>query len=109
MATQLSVIRGDTFPVQTVSTFSSVLDFTNMTCTGQLRTHPDGNLLYQFIPTVVSGLLGTGVVTYSIPSSATKTFPPLNLYGDIHYYLPTTGDRTLHEFRLNVVQDVTQL
>lgn len=109
MATQLTVIRGDTLPDQTVEVFSDVLDFTNVTCTGQLRTHPDGNLLYQFVPTVVSGVLGTGVFLYNIPSSTTKSLPPINLYGDIHCYLPTTGDRTFGEFRLNVLQDVTQL
>lgn len=109
MATQLSVIRGDTFPTQTITVTSEVLDFTNIVCTGQIRPHPDGNLLYQFVPTVVSGFNKTGVVEFSIPSSVTKTFPPINLYGDLHFYSTGILDRTLFEFRLNVQQDVTQL
>jgi hypothetical protein len=92
MAIQLSVIRGDTFPTQTVTVTSDVLDFTNIVCTGQLRPHPDGNLLYQFVPTVVTG-----------------GFPPINLYGDLHFYSTGIMDRTLFEFRLEVQQDVTQL
>jgi hypothetical protein len=109
MATQLSVIRGDTFPTETVTVTSDVLDFTNIVCTGQLRSHPDGNLLYTFVPTVVSGLFKTGVVQFSIPSSVTKGFPPINLYGDLHFYSTGIIDRTLFEFRLEVQQDVTQL
>jgi hypothetical protein len=42
MATQLSIIRGDTFPTQTITVTSANLDFANITCTGQLRPHPDG-------------------------------------------------------------------
>ena len=49
MATQLSIIRGDTFPTQTITVTSANLDFANITCTGQLRPHPDGNLLYTFV------------------------------------------------------------
>jgi hypothetical protein len=109
MAIQLSVIRGDTFPTQTVTVTSEVLDFTNITCTGQIRPHPDGNLLYTFVPTVVSGFFQTGVVQFSIPSSVTKGFPPINLYGDLHFYSTGIMDRTLFEFRLEVQQDVTQL
>jgi hypothetical protein len=109
MATQLSVIRGDTFPTETVTVTSETLDFTNITCTGQIRPHPDGYLLYTFVPTVISGLNGTGVVQFSIPSSVTRNFPPINLYGDLHFYSTGILDRTLFEFRLNVQQDVTQL
>ena len=109
MAIQLSVIRGDTFPTQTVTVTSEVLDFTNITCTGQIRPHPDGNLLYTFVPTVVSGFFQTGVVQFSIPSSVTKSFPPINLYGDLHFYSTGILDCTLFEFRLNVLPDVTQL
>jgi hypothetical protein len=109
MAIQLSVIRGDTFPTQTVTVTSDVLDFTNIVCTGQLRPHPDGNLLYQFVPTVVTGFLKTGVVEFSFPSSVTRGFPPINLYGDLHFYSTGIMDRTLFEFRLEVQQDVTQL
>jgi hypothetical protein len=109
MAKQLTVIRGDTLPDQTEQVFSNILDFTNVTCTGQIRTHPDGPMLYQFTPTVVSGLLGTGVFLYSIPANITKTLPPINLYGDIYCHLPSTGFRTFGEFRLNVLQNVTQI
>jgi hypothetical protein len=109
MATQLSVIRGDTFPTQTITVTSANLDFTNITCTGQLRPHPDGNLLYTFVPTVVSGVPLTGIVEFSLPSNVTKTFPPINLYGDIHFYSTGIQDLTLFEFRLNVLPDVTQL
>ena len=109
MATQLSVIRGDIFPNQTITVTSSDLDFTNIGCTGQLRPHPDGNLIYQFVPTVVSGVFGTGIVEFYIPGSITKNFPPINLYGDLHFYSTGINDRTLFEFRLNVVPDVTHL
>lgn len=107
MATQLSVIRGDIFPNQTITVTSSDLDFTNIACTGQLRPHPDGNLIHQFIPTVVTGVLGTGVIEFYIPGSITKNFPPINLYGDLHFYSTGINDRTLFEFRLNVLPDVT--
>lgn len=109
MATQLSIIRGDTFPTQTITVTSDSLDFSNITCTGQLRPHPDGNLIYQFVPTVVTGVDKTGIVEFSIPASATRGFPPINLYGDIHFYSTGILDRTLFEFRLDVLQDVTQL
>lgn len=109
MATQLSVIRGDIFPSQTITVTSSELDFSNITCTGQLRSHPDGNLIHQFVPTIISGILHTGVVAFSIPGSTTKNFPPINLYGDLHFYSTGISDRTLFEFRLNVVPDVTHL
>lgn len=109
MATQLSVIRGDIFPAQTITVTSSELDFSNITCTGQLRPHPDGNLIYQFVPTVLSGALHTGIVEFYFPGSATKNFPPINLYGDLHFYSTGISDRTLFEFRLNVLPDVTHL
>ena len=109
MATQLSIIRGDTFPTQTITVTSENLDFSNITCTGQLRPHPDGNLLYTFVPTVVSGLSKTGVVEFSFPASVTRSFPPINLYGDLHFYSTGIQDRTLFEFRLEVLPDVTHL
>ena len=109
MATQLTVIRGDTFPTQTITVTSDSLDFTNIVCSGQIRPHPDGNLLYTFVPTIVSGINGTGVVEFSFPSSVTKTLPPINLYGDLHFYSAGIQDRTLFEFRLDVLADVTHL
>lgn len=109
MATQLSIIRGDTFPTQTITVTSDSLDFTNITCTGQIRPHPDGNLIYQFVPTIISGVNGTGVVEFNFPASVTRGFPPINLYGDLHFYSTGIMDRTLFEFRLNVLPDVTQL
>ena len=109
MAIQLSVIRGDTFPTQTVTVTSEILDFTDIVCTGQIRPHPDGNLLYQFTPTIVTGVYQTGIVEFSIPASITRAFPPINLYGDLHFYSTGIMDRTLFEFRLNVLPDVTQL
>lgn len=109
MATQLSVIRGDTFPTKTVTVENADLDFTNFGCTGQIRSHPDGNLLYQFTPTITTAVSGTGVINFSFPSSVTKNFPPINLYGDIHFASQLINDRTLYEFRLNVLPDVTHL
>jgi hypothetical protein len=109
MATQLTVIRGDTFPTQTITVTSDSLDFTNIVCSGQIRPHPDGNLLYTFVPTIVSGINGTGIVEFSFPSSVTKTLPPINLYGDLHFYSTGIQDRTLFEFRLDVLADVTHL
>ena len=109
MATQLSVIRGDDLGSQTINLSSSILDFSNMTCTGAVRPHPDGNLLYQFLPTVVTATFGTGVVYFDIPGGVTRTFPPINLYGDIHFYSTGMLDRTLFEFRLDVLPDVTHL
>jgi len=109
MATQLSVIRGDDLGTQTVNLSSSILDFSNITCTGEVRPHPDGNLLHQFVPTVLTGTFGTGIVYFDIPGAVTRTFPPINLYGDIHFYSTGILDRTLFEFRLNVLPDVTHL
>lgn len=109
MATQLTVIRGDDLGTQTVTLSSAYLDFSNITCTGQIRPHPDGNLLYQFIPTVSSAVSGSSTVYFDIPGYITKTFPPINLYGDIHFYSTGISDRTLFEFRLDVLSDVTHL
>jgi hypothetical protein len=109
MATQLSVIRGDNLGTQTVTLVSSDLDFSNMTCTGQVRPHPDGNLLYQFVPTVNTATVGTGIVFFDIPGSITKSLPPINLYGDIHFYGTGISDVTFFEFRLDVSPNVTQL
>jgi hypothetical protein len=109
MATQLSVIRGDTLCTETVTIVAEDIDFTNFTCTGQIRPHPDGNLLYTFVPTIITGVMGTGQVQFNIPSSVTKSFPPINLYGDIHYYATGFDDRTFLEFRLNVLPDVTHI
>jgi hypothetical protein len=110
MATQFSVIRGDIFPTQCITlTSTDGVDFSNITCTGQIRPHPDGNLIYQFVPTVVTGVPGTGIIEFYIPGSATKNFPPINLYGDIHFYSTGIYDRTLFEFRMNIVADVTHI
>jgi hypothetical protein len=109
MATQLSVIRGDDLGTQTINLTSSTLDFSNITCTGAIRPHPDGNLIYQFLPVVATGTVGTGVVYFDIPGSATRGFPPINLYGDIHFYSTGISDRTFFEFRLDVLPDVTHL
>jgi hypothetical protein len=109
MATQLSVIRGDNLGTQTINLSSSVLDFSNMTCTGEIRPHPDGNLLYRFLPVVATGTFGTGIVYFDVPGSITRGFPPINLYGDIHFYSTGILDRTLFEFRLDVMPDVTHL
>ena len=109
MATQLTTTRGDYFGTQTVNLSSSTDDFTDLECTGQLRTHPDGELIHQFIPTVASAGLGSASVTFDIAGSVTKNFPPINLYGDIHFYAPGIKDQTLFEFRLNVNPDVTHL
>ena len=107
MAIQLSVIRGDDLGVQTITLNSEVLDFTNVACSGQLRPHPDGVLIYEITPTVLTGTVGTGVVYFDIPGSATRSFPPINLYGDIHFYSTGISDRTLFQFRLDVLADVT--
>jgi hypothetical protein len=109
MATQLTVIRGDTFPTQTITVTSDSLDFTNIVCTGQIIPQPDGNLLYTFVPTIFSGINGTCIFEFSFPSSVTKTLPPINLYGDLHFYSTGIQDRTLFEFRLDVLADVTHL
>jgi hypothetical protein len=109
VATQLSVIRGDYLCTQTINLSSNTDDFSNLSCTGQIRPHPDGDLLYQFIPTIEYAAPFSGAVSFIIPSSATKNFPPINLYGDIHFYSPGIKDRTLFEFRLNVLPDVTHL
>ena len=107
MATQLSVIRGDDLGTQTLTLNSETLDFSNIICSGQVRPHPDGDLIYQFLPTVVTGTLGTGIVYFDIPGSVTRSFPPINLYGDVHFYSTGISERTLFEFRLNVLPDVT--
>lgn len=109
MSTQLSVIRGDDLQTQTITITSDCLDFSNVTCTGQIRPHPDGNLLYTFVPTVVSGLYETGIFEFGIPASVTRSFPPINLYGDLHFYSTGILNQTLFEFRLNVQADVTQI
>ena len=109
MATQLSVIRGDDLGTQTITLNSDALDFSNIVCTGQLRPHPDGNLIYQFVPIVASATSGSAVVYFDIPGSITRSFPPINLYGDVHFYSTGISDRTLFEFRLDVLPDVTHL
>lgn len=109
MATQLSVIRGDYLSTQTINLSSSTDDFTDLACTGQVRTHPDGDLLYQFVPSVSYATQYSGAVTFDIPADETKNFPPINLYGDIHFYAPDIKDQTLFEFRLDVLPDVTHL
>lgn len=107
MATQLSVIRGDDLGTQTLTINSETLDFTNLICSGQIRPHPDGNLIYEFMPTVLTGTVGSSIVYFDIPGSVTRSFPPINLYGDVHFYSTGISDRTLFEFRLNVLPDVT--
>ena len=57
----------------------------------------------------MSGIVGTGIVEFGIPSSITKSLPPINLYGDLHFYSTGIQDRTLFEFRLDVLADVTHL
>lgn len=109
MATQLSVIRGDDLQTQTITITANQLDFSNIVCTGQIRPHPDGNLLHTFVPTIVSGLYQTGIVEFSIPASVTRSFPPINLYGDIHFYSTGILNQTLFEFRLDVLTDITQI
>lgn len=109
MATQLSVIRGDYLCTQTINLSSDTDDFSNLSCTGQIRPHPDGDLLYQFVPTIEYAAPYSGAVSFTIPASVTRNFPPINLYGDIHFYAPDIKDRTLFEFRLNVLADVTHL
>ena len=109
MATQLTIIRGDTLGTQTINLTSATDDFTALTCTGQIRSHPDGSLIYQFIPTVTSAGDLSASVFFDIAASNTKAFPPINLYGDIHFFAPGIKDVTLFEFRLNVLPDVTHL
>jgi len=109
VATQLSVIRGDYLCTQTVNLSSATDDFTGLDCTGQIRAHPDGNLIHQFVPTVSYAEQYSGSVYFEIPGSVTKGFPPINLYGDIHFYATGIKDQTLFEFRLNVLPDVTHL
>ena len=65
--------------------------------------------MFQLIQTVNILLNTTGSGTVSFPSSVTRGFPPINLYGDLHFYSTGIMDRTLFEFRLEVQQDVTQL
>lgn len=114
MATQLTVIRGDTLCTQTINLASTTDDFTDLVCTGQLRPHPDGDLVYQFVPTIEYAGPLSGSVYFSIPGSDTKNFPPINLYGDVHFNCTgnsTSGvdNQTLFEFRLDVKADVTHL
>jgi len=109
VATQLTVIRGDTFGTQTINLSSSTDDFNGLNCTGQLRAHPDGNLIYQFVPVISYAEQLSGSVYFNIPASETKQFPPINLYGDIHFFATGIKDQTLFEFRLNVLPDTTHL
>ena len=109
VATQYSVIRGDYFGTETINLSSSTDDFSNMACTGQLRAHPDGDLLHQFVPTIAYAESGSGSVTFDIVGSVTKNLPPINLYGDIQFYSTGIRNQTFFEFRLNVTPDVTHL
>ena len=104
---QLSVMRGDDLDSQRINLQSEILNFENIACSGQIRTHPDGELLYQFYPTIISGTSGSAQVIFDVPASATRTFPPINLYGDVHFYSTGIGNRTLFNFRLCVDPDVT--
>lgn len=109
MATQLTVIRGDRLGTQTLNITSSTDDFSNLSCSGQLRAHPDGNLIHQFEPLVYAAGTGAATVVFDIEGSDTKTFPPINLYGDIHFYSTGIFNKTLFQFRLDVLPDVTHV
>jgi hypothetical protein len=110
VAIQLNVIRGDRLCDQTINLSSNIYDdFDSLVCTGHIRPHPDGSLLYQFIPTLISGTSGSATVTFNIPGSVTTSFPPINLYGDIEFYSNDLLERTLFQFRLNVSPDVTHI
>lgn len=109
MSYQLSVIRGDDFPAEIINITSSTDDFTGLGCTGALRMHPDGPLVYQFVPTVLYAGSGSGSISFTFPASATNSFPPLNLDGDIKFYAPGIGARTLFQFKLDVTANDTQL
>jgi len=107
VATQLSVIRGDTLSTQTINLTSATDDFTGLTCSGQIRAHPDGYALYTFNPTVVYAAAYSGSIYFSVPSSVTRSLPPINLYGDIHFFATGILDQTLFQFRLDVSPNVT--
>jgi hypothetical protein len=110
MSTQLSVTRGDNLGTQTVTLTSASLDYSNLSCTGELRKHPDSeSTLYRFVPTISSATTGSAVVYFDLPGSVTKTLPPINLYGDIHFYSTGILDQTLFQFRLDVSPDVSHM
>lgn len=109
MATQLYVTRGDALGTQNLNITSSTLDFSNLSCTGEIRFHPDSEWYYRFVPTISGATTGQAVVYFDIPGSVTKTFPPLNLYGDIHFYSTGIYDRTFFKFRLSVELDVANM
>lgn len=109
MSTQLSVTRGDHLETQNLTITSDTLDFSNLSCTGEIRKYPDGDLIYQFSPTISGATTGSAVVYFDIPGSATKSFPPINLYGDIHFYSTGIYDRTFFQFRLDVGLDTTHM
>jgi len=109
VATQLLVTRGDDLGTQTINLSSSTDDFSNLSCTGEVRTHPDGELLYQFVPDVIYAEQYSGSIAFDIPGSETKNFPPINLHGDVHFYSTGIKNQTLFKFRLNVTPDVTHL
>lgn len=107
MAYQLEVIRGDDFPAQVINITSDSDDFTGMGCTGVLRMHPDGPQVIQFVPTILSAVSGSASVALSFLAADTRSFPPLNLDGDIRFYAPGIGSRTLFQFKMNVVLNDT--
>ncbi len=109
MATQLTVIRGDRLGNQTLNISSSTDDFSDITCSGHLRAHPDGHLLHEFEPIVFSAGTGAAIVHFDLEGSVTKNLPPINLYGDVHFYSTGIFNKTLFEFRLNVLPDVTHI
>jgi hypothetical protein len=109
MATQLTVTRGDNLETQNLNITSATLDFSNLSCTGEIRSHPDGTLIHRFVPTISGATTGSAVVYFDIPGSATKLFPPINLYGDIHFYSTGIYDRTFFQFRLNVELDTAHM
>ncbi len=110
MSTQLSVTRGDHLETQNLTITSATLDFSNLSCTGEIRKHPDSSeLVYRFVPTISGATTGSAVVYFDIPGSATKSFPPINLYGDIHFYSTGIYDRTFFQFRLDVGLDTAHM
>lgn len=109
MATQLSVIRGDYLCTQTINLSSNDDNFTDLSCTGQIRTHPDGPLIHQFTPDIIYAEYLSGQVQFDISGQFTRNFPPINLYGDVHFFSTGIKNQTYWSFRLNVLPDVTHL
>ena len=109
MSTQLYVIRGDDLGTQNLNITSDTLDFSNLSCTGEIRLHPDSEWVYRFVPTISGATTGSAVVYFDLPGSVTKSFPPINLYGDIHFYSTGISDWTIFQFRVDVSLDVAHM